>query len=396
MLQAKMSNGKLIVVAELTRTERTQIRKNKTKFYCPACDQEVIVKAGSKVIPHFAHRSSKECSRGAGGEGEYHHRGKLLLYRWLKSQGLQVTLEQYIQEIEQRPDLYLRIHDKKIAIEYQCAKISVEEIHQRNAGYHEAGITPIWILGESLMKRKSPYHFQFDQMTLQLVHQFTSVSPTSLYYFCPYTLQMIRLNDLYLIQPNRGIVRLKTDRLNQLTFKDLFQYDGFLKPALFNLWKKEKKAFRLRHRRQAYGVQLSWLQWLYLKQTHIEHLPSMIHLPISSQHCMKTPVWNWQSRLCLDIISPLQKGSSFTLKRCEILLRNHIHPSTYYSLIHETNHPIEEYLLLLEQLEIIKKKNDTEYIKTGSVVFHHHVEEAIHHDDEVVKHLVRASKYEFH
>lgn len=395
MLQAKMLNGRLVVAAELTRAEMAQLRRNRTKFFCPECHHEVIVKAGTQVTPHFAHRSLSQCSLG-GGEGEYHQRGKLLLYRWLKSQGLQVTLEQHIPEIDQRPDLYLRINDKQIAIEYQCAKISTKEIHQRNAGYRRAGITPIWIIGAKRLNRRGSCHFKFDQMTLQLVHQFTSRVPQTVYYFCPLTLHLIRLSDLHFIQPNRLIAKLKTNGLDRFTFKDFFQTDSFEKTDLFRLWKKEKKYFRLQPRARAFGAQLSWLQWLYLKQTHIESLPSIIHLPISSQYKMKTPVWNWQSRLCLEIIDPLKEGTSFTLKRCEVLLRHHIHSPAYFTLIQPANHPIREYLDLLVQLGILKKQKDKEYIKTGPLAFHRHLEEALVQDEKLMERLCNAARHEIH
>src|SRR5699024_8199633 len=129
-------------------------RLRKSTFYCPVCQTEVIVRAGPKVIPHFAHRSVVKCMA-SGGEGAYHEQGKLILYNWLRKQGFHVKLEHYLPDIKQRPDLFLQIGKKNIAIEFQCVPLSTKEIMKRNAGYHRLQITPIWILGANLYKRKT-------------------------------------------------------------------------------------------------------------------------------------------------------------------------------------------------------------------------------------------------
>src|SRR5699024_12473256 len=35
----------------------------RTNFYCPTCEEKVIVRAGPHMIPHFAHYSKSKCSR---------------------------------------------------------------------------------------------------------------------------------------------------------------------------------------------------------------------------------------------------------------------------------------------------------------------------------------------
>src|SRR5690625_6633327 len=84
----------------------------------------------------------------------YHEKGKLLLYQWLKSQQLHVELEPYLKEIKQQPDILLLLQGKIIAIEYQCARIPIRDIQRRNNGYKQRGIIPIWILGAKQFKRQ--------------------------------------------------------------------------------------------------------------------------------------------------------------------------------------------------------------------------------------------------
>src|SRR5699024_3757174 len=110
-------------------------------------------KAGPQVIAHFAHQMAQDCPNHARGEGVYHERGKLDLFAWFKKQGYQVTLEYYLTKIKQRAYLFIHLGHKRIAIEFQCATISIKEILDRTKGYQSLGIIPIWILGGNRMKR---------------------------------------------------------------------------------------------------------------------------------------------------------------------------------------------------------------------------------------------------
>src|SRR5690625_137402 len=142
MLRATTRNGKYITLALLNRQEIAKIRQTE-QFFCPQCKETVIVRAGSRVIPHFAHQRHSDCSEHEGGEGLYHYQGKLLLYNWLRNQNISTELEPFIPEINQRPDIIIQIGERKIAIEYQCATIPIEIIKKRNEGYLTVGITPI-------------------------------------------------------------------------------------------------------------------------------------------------------------------------------------------------------------------------------------------------------------
>src|SRR5690625_4670985 len=99
MLQARTSNHAFITLAHLTTAEIEEHREQ-NRFYCPICQEPVMIKAGIKVIPHFAHYAKTDCPSYRGGEGPYHERGKLLLYEWLKAQNIHVELEVYLKDIQ--------------------------------------------------------------------------------------------------------------------------------------------------------------------------------------------------------------------------------------------------------------------------------------------------------
>ena len=387
MLQAKSNKGDLITLASLPMSE-IEIHREQSQFYCPTCQEPVIIKAGTRVIPHFAHRSKVNCPSYEGGEGAYHEKGKLLLYQWLKSQGLNVALEVYLTEIKQQPDILLVINKKQIAIEFQCARIGIVDVQQRNEGYRKAGITPIWILGANRFKRQGSNSLKVDQFTQQFMHQFSTIHPLKLIYFCPDTLQLTLFQDIYLTRIGQALGKILFSKLTDLKFIDLFRQDSYSRRELFELWKREKKRFRLQYRKHLFGKEHAWHQWLYLKQTHLEYLPSIINLPVSHQFKMKSPLWDWQSRIVLNILDPLPIGSQFTLKRCEHELRGHLHYPNYFPLVRSTENPINQYLQLLEELKYIKQVTLTNYIKTSSIKHYEHIELSLEQDEQTLNKLI--------
>lgn len=68
LLQAKLNNGKLITLFEFSKQEIEVLRSDHV-FFCPVCKGKVIIKSGSKIIPHFAHQNRKNCQTHEGGEG---------------------------------------------------------------------------------------------------------------------------------------------------------------------------------------------------------------------------------------------------------------------------------------------------------------------------------------
>ena len=381
MLQAKTLGGKLITLALLTRVELEKLKQERGLFFCPTCSKQVIVKAGVQMIPHFAHKSLADCPSDESGEGAYHEQGKLLLYRWVKAQGIKVQLEAFLPEINQRPDLLLTINHKRIAIEFQCARVPIEQIQMRNKGYESAGITPIWIMGANRFKRQTRNHFKADQFTLQFLHKFSSGHPLILYYFCPLTLQFITIQDIYLTNTNQAVGKTNAAKLNTIKITEMFKQRFFQLDEICNLWKREKRQFRLRIKKPLFGSALAWQQWLYLKGTHIEYLPSAIHLPTPAAIYMKTPVWDWQSRICLDVIDKLPIDGIFSLKACEYQLRKQIHIPQYFSLIPSSENPLENYLKQLCRLGIIKQLSAKSYQKRKSLIFYQSVEEALNGDE---------------
>src|SRR5699024_9004915 len=142
-----------------------------------------------------------------------------------------------IPQIRQRPDILLQINQKKVAIEFQCAKVQAEQIKQRKEGYKELGIIPIWILGAKRFKRQWSSYFKIDRFTKQFIHQFNPETPRTLFYFCPDTFQFAIIQDLYFTHMGQALGKCKFFKLKQLRFPDIFLRDSFSDWELYRLWK---------------------------------------------------------------------------------------------------------------------------------------------------------------
>ncbi|ALX48634.1 competence protein CoiA [Lentibacillus amyloliquefaciens] len=388
MLQAKTEYGKLVTPALFTKQEIRTLKQH-NKFFCPACQSPVIVKAGSKITPHFAHSARGNCPAQEGGEGAYHEKGKLLLYQWLKHQRLNVRLEEYLPEISQRPDILIRLKAKTIAIEYQCAKIPPAEIVDRTRGYEKAGITPIWIIGVNQFNRRKRNEIKIDAFHLHLIHQFSADFPLTLYFFCPDTLRFITFQDLYLSSNRQAIGNMTIQKLNAMDFTDLFHKTFLPRQKLFQNWLTAKRSLRMRPSKRAFGRELAWQQWLYVNSLHRDSLPSPVYLPVTGQFRMKTQPWDWQSRLCVEVIGHMSPNETFSVKRCQHLFRRHIRPTHAFPLIKSSVNPIYEYLQLLEELQVIRETSPNHFTKENPLKFYKHIEAALEGDKLLMIELMK-------
>lgn len=384
-----MEDGQEIILA-LLETDKINAYKERYRFYCPLCKQQVIVKNGYKMVAHFAHKKNASCANTAGGEGTYHEQGKLDLYKWLKKQGFLVVLEQYLPTIKQRPDIFIKIANRQIAIEYQCANIPIKTFLKRTHGYLKAGIIPLWILGGNRMRRRTDASIDLTPSERHFFHQFNASMATRLFFYCPQTQQLAIYKDIFLTGGKRTIGNLEFLPLRTLSFNDLFHSNQVKNNQFYFLWLKEKRRFRLQpHYAMMQTTERQWRQWLYVKGLSPTTISAVIHLPVLSQWKMKVAPWNWQSRLCLDFF---ERRPTFTLKECQVYLQAYIEPSHLYPLIYPTSNPIAEYLQQLEQLQIIKKISTVYYQLQRQFKVYETLDEAINADNEILRQLDNMSR----
>ena len=386
MLSATTKDGNIITLVTLSKQAIDELRE-KEKFYCPICQHKVIIKAGTMMIPHFAHYKTSQCDLKKRGEGEYHYKGKLLLYDWLVAQQIDVSLEAYIPCIQQRPDLLLRWRGRLIAIEYQCATIDRKIVYERNQGYKRANIIPIWILGANQLTRLTSHHIRINSFTLSFLHQFSPTYPTMLFYLCPYKKQLLFLHDLFIVTATKAFAQHTYLPLSSCSFLHFFQRTYIKKATVLRLWRQEKRHFRLqpsgRFRKERIRE-----NWLYNQQIYRDQLPAHIFLPIRSQYKMNVPLWNWQSRFILGFFQYKPFGSMFTVNEAEHFLRKYIVHKIDKQLIRVNARPVLEYIRLLEASGIVESVADEQYKKIASSTKNAYIEQALNADDELLRYFM--------
>ena len=135
------------------RINGSKAEKGKS-YYCPNLDcdnRELILKKGHIRIPHFAHKSQKDCSSEP--ESEAHILCKTFFQSLLN---LDKQFVEYYGIKGVRPDV---LYDQ-FALEIQCSSITVNEVKNRNKIYEKNGYIAIWIFLEdeflSIKKTKEP------------------------------------------------------------------------------------------------------------------------------------------------------------------------------------------------------------------------------------------------
>ena len=148
MLTALNEKGQIMSLARSVHLSDLQVWRQTHSFYCPICQESLIMKAGEIRIPHFAHKKNSDCTSGfSEPESHQHLEGKRHLNEFFIRQGLEPSLEHYLPAIRQRPDLLVNFMGRTYAVEYQCSPLSRNSLLDRTQGYIKEGIIPLWILG---------------------------------------------------------------------------------------------------------------------------------------------------------------------------------------------------------------------------------------------------------
>lgn len=116
-------------------------------YICPGCGSSVILKKGTVVIHHFAHKTKTNCVW-AKGETREHMWAKNYLAQSLQHMGWQAFVE-YSLNIplgDRRADVATYTDQNQyIAFEIQHSSIGLTEIAQRAAAYASQNIAQLWI-----------------------------------------------------------------------------------------------------------------------------------------------------------------------------------------------------------------------------------------------------------
>lgn len=192
MLIAENSLGEKINIARLTKKEIKMLRRG--LWYCPGCKEEVVIKQGEVVRPHFAHKRLADCVMFSENESEEHLKGKELIAKNCEAFNISYEIESYLPQLKQRPDVLI---GDRIAIEFQCSPLSINRFKERSEAYLEKGYQVIWLVG-------SRFHLASQLSNLQ--KQFLYLSAEKGFYFWELDTQQEKINlNYFLIKFSEGL-----------------------------------------------------------------------------------------------------------------------------------------------------------------------------------------------
>lgn len=135
--------------------------EKESRYYCPGCEEKLILRQGEIKVHHFAHIAENGCWHGAP-ETELHLWIKKYLYQKFLGSSLyqEVKLEYKIGD--RIADIYLKnMRRQEIAVECQTSGLDITEFRRKTAYYSYRGIYTLWLFSGNT---------ELDKRMVKLVH----------------------------------------------------------------------------------------------------------------------------------------------------------------------------------------------------------------------------------
>ncbi|WP_153731993.1 competence protein CoiA [Sporosarcina obsidiansis] len=321
LLTARTAVGELVVLTMNKDLDSLrEWRKNET-FFCPQCNQQLLLKVGDVVIPHFAHYQHTNCRESfAEGESPTHLLGKSQLFELFSRHTLEVKLEPFLKDVRQRPDLLVTWRGTEVPIEFQCSVIPLTDVQQRNAGYSMLNMLPIWIILTPQTIRSSSatiLSIRLSQFQQSFIRQFDHRSPILLTYN-PLSKQFHYISHMVHLKGSTYAVQHVTLHVDEQTIP-------FATPAAPSVADIHELTRHYQFARRKYlqsvigynqrGIHNRFLRACYEMRIQPIQLPAWIGVPTRGQEAFKQPDCEWQLLLIAAIRearkTPYQLDASF-------------------------------------------------------------------------------------
>ncbi|AQQ53910.1 competence protein CoiA [Planococcus lenghuensis] len=288
ILTAKTQDDQLIILTKtISRTELHRLRQTRY-FFCPLCNEKLLLKIGSVKIPHFAHQHHSLCASLSEPESPKHLSGKHQLHSFFTSRKFSCQLEVYIQPIAQRADLLI---SDTYAVEYQCSPIPAEEVERRTAGYRKAGFTPCWISGTA-----APVSEGVQALKLRVFEQAILKQQNCVLFFDPDRDMFCYASNLFYLGGNRWAGKVRSLPASQQIFpfararpvnKEEFRQICLLFRSERDRLVRARK-FGSRHLKDPF-----W-RVIYKMRYNVEQLPPFLGVPIQYAEVFRMHAVLWQ------------------------------------------------------------------------------------------------------
>ncbi|MGG3858639.1 competence protein CoiA family protein [Metabacillus fastidiosus] len=363
---AKMEGDRLLNVAD-QRWSKEKLREIRqyTSFKCPICFEEVDLKVGSQITPHFAHQRRNNCDIEVEPESEYHLNGKLQLYNWLQGNKIitDVQLEMYLQQIKQRPDLLFTYENNKIVLEYQCSTIGLHLFSKRTKQLKSLVNDVKWVIGAKEIKRLSKNTFRVSPFQWLFIH--TANSP-KIYSYCANMKAFIILHHIIPFSAQIVFSQSKTYYINNIQYNELVS-DSVSYDEVIKEWFRKVHRFRMKPL-GFMSKEISFLsEYLYeKKQLSLTMAPSYAFIPLKKAYLIKSSCYHWQTWILLYLDSiPLRMSFSLHeicyFMRNKVVRRETVIGQEHISLV------IHEYLKVLAALSLLNNKGKFQFEKIKQI-----------------------------
>ncbi|MGP4077199.1 competence protein CoiA [Halobacillus sp. K22] len=378
MFYAEDSSGTLQTLLHLS-PQQLQAPRTDT-YYCPHCKEALLIRSGTKVKPHFAHFPRSECVANRG-ESEGHEKGKWALYEWLVQHNYEAKLEYPLHGLAQRPDVFVTIGSKQIAVEYQCTRISKEEMVRRTTQYKDHDIFPFWIAGSKHLRRSGSSVIHMTEFLRNLLYSFNH--HYHLYFFDSMTNRITIASNLRSITQRKILADLQSYPLSNIRFPQLFQTP--LSSSLHDflpMWEKLLYGYRTVYHPHVSRQEQSFRDDLYKRGLHFSLLPTLAFLPSRGEVSGTDASYIWQTNFLVNHFRDLEIGLPvFFPEQAALSTINGYQPDL-----------MKEYSYLLESLGYIEKTENRGWIKKKQVVFHHHMRKALEDDRKTIAALKKLER----
>lgn len=376
---AKRENGEKIHLLYNCNEELLRRMRQQERFFCVACGKEVQMKLGKQKSWHFAHKKVDSCLAFYEAESMYHRHGKELLYRWFERQNFHVDIEHYLPQIQQRPDIFIERAGRKIAIEYQCANLSIEQLYKRTYSYWRAGIQVIWIIGGNQLKKQSAYWMKFSSL---MAFSLQSYPQPFLIFFCSKQKSFMKCAFLTSFSTSVSFSHTIYLPTETTTFELLFSPVPFQKEILDREWKQRKDYFR----KNALPIwnynYKSLLRLLYQFKCTPASFPSEIGVPLPSGFAFQTNPFIWQAFLYMKCIGELVVGECISLQYvCSYVKKYTKRRMLPYFSKHIWKVAVTEYMTFLCYTGVLRKVETYKYRKIRGIVMLKTEEEVMKYDE---------------
>lgn len=398
MLVAHTKDEQLVSLLDFNRDHINHLKKNDQRFYCPACQGEVIPKLGEKQIWHFAHKRNQRCDIEIEPESPYHINGKRQLYEWLLSQGIDVKLEHFLKDIRQKPDVFVNINGIQYAIEYQCSTISEQLFFKRTNTYISNGYEPIWILGANQFKRNSPHFFQLNQFSWLFSRKTSDHELPHLLVYCSKQVCMIELSNLIPLSALRSIGQIRISPLQHISFP--FKIDDQPNKLPIQLWSQIKAQWRkFKVKSRLSKSEKFFYHFYYHKQKNPLLFPSEAGIPVKNLEIIQTPPYIWQAWLLENHVSSREIGDKIPFqlisRSFESLVKQKVFKLRSMPLVNcSPDKTIMNYLNVLCEFEILKRVDAHLFVKNNQVPTATTFDEVLTNDKRIMEHYKKIFRFQ--